>query len=379
MQINKLFPHLFALLSILTVHALADPLYAQSEDQGQIIKWKEINGVSAYKFELENSSGENVISENVDKNFYEVKLGVGKYRFRISALNKFNKIGRVYNWQPLEVQPVKPPVIKQSPTVFNPKESGNTIDIKGEYLHRGTSVLLKSPTGKTIQAKKEVLADGSGIRIIMPENLEDGDYSVSIQNTVGKPVEQKVQLNSKAPTQISKVEIKNEPDDTSTSSLLFDSKKKKYVIPMLWRSALVPGWGHEYVDKRNIASIYFYSALVTGLYALNRNSVYQKNRNDYENASRNYLVATATGNSSLGTALFFEQEINSKFKSTVNTRTQYTYSAQAFSLIYITSLIHAVVNGTQMEASQTFQFHSIPEYYNNEMGTKYTVIYNYIY
>lgn len=378
--------YIFTFLILLTSF-LVDSIFAESENQGQIIKWKSITGVTFYKFELEDSTGKSLVSENVDKNYYEVKLEVGKYRFRISALNKFNKIGRVYNWQTLEVKPVQPPVIKESPAIFNPKESGNSLEIKGEYLHRGTIVTLKSPSGKTIQAKKEVLPDGSGIKIIMPENLEEGNYSVSIQNSIGKPIEQKVQLNSNVPTQISKVEVKSDSEDSNLTNNNSDNpfintsgnKKTKFVIPMLWRSALVPGWGHEYAGKRNIASMYFYSSIVSGLYALNRYAVYNKNRDDYEEASRNYLITTLSGNSSLGNVLFFEQDITTKYNATTNTRSQFNNSAQAFSIIYLTSLIHAIINGTQLEGSQTFQFNSTPEYFNNEMGTKYTVIYNFIY
>ncbi|PJE04807.1 MAG: hypothetical protein CK427_00080 [Leptospira sp.] len=383
---NLKLPYIF-IFAFLAISSIANSIYAQSDNQGQIIKWKAINGITFYKFELEDSTGKSLVSENVDKNYYEIKLEVGKYRFRISALNKFNKIGRIYNWQTLEVKPVQPPVIKESPAVFNPKESGNTLEIKGEYLHRGTTVILKTPSGKTIQAKKEVLPDGSGIKIIMPENLEEGNYSLSIQNSIGKPIEQKVQLNSNVPTQISKVEVKSDSEDSYLTNNNSDNpfinssrnKKTKFVVPMLWRSALVPGWGHEYAGKRNIASMYFYSSIVTGLYALNRYAVYNKNRDDYEEASRNYLITTLSGNSSLGNAIFFEQDISSKYNTTLNSRSQFNYSAQAFSIIYLTSLIHAIINGTQLEGSQTFQLNSTPEYFNNEMGTKYTVIYNFIY
>jgi hypothetical protein len=41
--------------------------------------------LSSYKFELENSNGESIVSQVVEKNYYEINLPVGIYRFRVNS------------------------------------------------------------------------------------------------------------------------------------------------------------------------------------------------------------------------------------------------------------------------------------------------------
>jgi hypothetical protein len=379
------------ILLILFVLPFQFSITAEDTPQGQVIKWKSINGVNSYKFELENSNGESIVSQVVEKNYYEINLPVGIYRFRVTVVNKFKKIGKVYNWQPLEVKPVAAPVVKSSPKNFNPKESGKSFLVKGEYLHVGTQVILKSPSGRTIIASKETLPDGSGIRVIIPENLEEGDYSISFKNSKGSPTEKNLSLDTSKPTEteISKgsdISANNSYTDSNQGNLGLDPKnpkstkdssnRTKYVVPMLWRQALVPGWGHYYADQKTKGSIYFVSALLATTYTLDQQNIFTSRRKDYESISNVYLFAALANNSSSNYDLLLQNQMQQSFNRSNDAKHNFNLGIQAFSAIYAISFIHSIISGTYLESHQAFYLNSYPEFYNNQMGTKYTASYN---
>jgi hypothetical protein len=364
---------------------------ADDTSQGQVIKWKSINGVSGYKFELENSNGESLVSQIVEKNYYEINLPVGSYKFRITVVNKFKKLGKSYNWQSLEVKPVEAPIIKSSPKNFNPKESGKSFIVKGEYLHVGTQVILKSSSGKTIYATKETLPDGSGIRVVIPENLEEGDYSISFKNSKGSPAEKKLSFDNTKPTETeitkgSDFSANTNETENDQGNLGIDSKnpkskkdnsnRKKYVIPMLWRQALVPGWGHYYVDQKTIGSIYFFSALTAVAYTVDQQKIFISRRKDYESMSNLYLIAGLASTSSTNLDLFLQNQMQQSFNRSNDAKQNFNVGIQAFSAIYAISFIHSIISGTYLESHQAFYINSYPEFYNNQVGTKYTASYN---
>ncbi|MCP5497885.1 MAG: hypothetical protein H7A23_25300 [Leptospiraceae bacterium] len=63
------------------------------------LEWDTIQGSHGYRIEIQDASGKIVREEKVNGNQTDIKLPVGKYKYRISALNKFEKPSNWSEWE----------------------------------------------------------------------------------------------------------------------------------------------------------------------------------------------------------------------------------------------------------------------------------------
>ncbi len=158
---------------------------AQNSDDNRVLKWKEVEGASAYMVEVKKGERQVLKTESIE-NFIYLDLPPGEYVFKISVMNKFSKITAETGWKNLTIEAAKQPVIKK----FNPGHiylnRDNALLMIDAYNIKERSVFtLISESGDLIkgEVKKE---NNSVYEVQFPEkNLSEGLYSLSVENPSG--------------------------------------------------------------------------------------------------------------------------------------------------------------------------------------------------
>lgn len=404
--------------------------------QGQAIRWKDIPGANGYIVEVEDNSGKTMEKITISRPEVILKMDPGSYRFRIIALNRFRKVGRVYPWKELIVKPVNAPLVRESPAIYNPGDSKKTFIAKGDYLHRGTKVELVTPSGSKHQADVIVLKDGSGIEVVPPKDLPDGDYSVVYTNTRGKPFRDKVMVDRTLPTIVSMTEKKekvlddyvgkdpkrvleelaekereklilekerekeieqekialekekeskqdksiSDKDKQTEDDLLTESEKdplldetRDYSLTsMMWRQALIPGWGHYHAGHKKTGAFYFLGTLVFAGVAVQSNKIYANRQRDYDYSGESINFSNLISPPDPVTDLYNQSTLQGKYASANAAKLQSQTAVGALGGFYILSLIHVAFTSTLQENSNNaFLLESFPEVWDNQVGTKY--------
>ena len=68
------------------------------------IKWEDIADIKKYEVQIVDGSDKMVLKETVPVNYIEFILPAGKYRFRIGAINKYDKIETWSDWNDIEIR-----------------------------------------------------------------------------------------------------------------------------------------------------------------------------------------------------------------------------------------------------------------------------------
>ena len=381
-----------SVIFVLAIGILTSPLLSEDLRVDQSIRWKAIPGAGGYIVEVEDSSGAAILNRKVTSNQLGLNLPPGKYRFRITALNKFQKVGKVYRWQELIIKPVGAPIVKESPAIYNPHESGESFTAKGDYLHRGTSVEMIAKNGKRYKATVQVLPDGNSILVTPPADLPEGDYKVSYKNTRGKPFEDSLVINKdvatvySAPTEkkaiykdkIASRESFDQGTKDATDSTVSGVPGKQYdakynhTFSLFWRQALIPGWGHYYAGEKNTGTFYLLGSVALTGFAISSSNVYASRRLDYSNAANAGIILSLAPNSMIGLELASTFNTNANYGAAQSAKITAANAWGAAGGFYIISLIHILITGAnQSESAKSFVLESFPEVWDNEIGTKY--------
>lgn len=379
----------------------SESLVAEELLVGQAIRWKELPGASGYNLEIEDGQGATLINRRVTGNSMDLSLPVGRYRFRITAYNKFKKVGRIYDWQELIIKSLEAPIVRESPAIFNPGDNSQPFVAKGDYLHRGTRVVFTDSDGKTYTAKTEVLPDGSGIRVLPPPDLPDGDYKVTYKNSRGKPYKDVIVVDSSVATVVSSPEQKNRvykeklPDYKSRA--IYDAPitredgrgagdRKDRVsesgldpVPIsgvLWRQVLVPGWGNHYSQEEYTGAFYFVGTVALIGIAANSSAHYVAKRRNYDaKASGNFMTAMLL-ETDPRYEIFNQMDLQNSFQQAEKAKIRATNAWGGVGAFYLLSVLHVVLKNTYFSAgispsSELFILESFPEVWGTQIGTRY--------
>ncbi len=111
---------LIFLLLFASALTLVQGAYAENgtEINKMRIPWEMIEGSIRYEVVIKDSSGAEVLNTSVTTTFIEFSLPQGKYRIRITPINKFNKAGTPSDWETFEVAELPPSLKIRSKTVF---------------------------------------------------------------------------------------------------------------------------------------------------------------------------------------------------------------------------------------------------------------------
>jgi hypothetical protein len=152
-----------------------------STEQGYI-EWKAIKGAFGYKLEIRDENKKLIIEEVVNNTRYLIRTPTGKYEFRISPMNVFEKTTVWSYWNPLNVVISKRPSILLTELSLDISELNKPIIFKGKNFLTDTK--LKFIWGnRTLNPKTITLSDpGTLTVIISPENAVQGKYELVMEN-----------------------------------------------------------------------------------------------------------------------------------------------------------------------------------------------------
>ncbi len=153
----------------------------QSTEQGYI-EWKPIKGAFGYKLEIRDESKKLIIEEIVNSTRYLIRTPSGKFEFRISPMNVFEKTTVWSYWNPLNVVISKRPSISTNELSLDISELSKPMIFKGKNFLSETK--LKFIWGsRVISAKSITVNDTTSLTAILnPEGAAQGKYELHIEN-----------------------------------------------------------------------------------------------------------------------------------------------------------------------------------------------------
>ena len=134
------------------------------EAQRPYIQWGRVEGAVSYEVEIKGENDEAVFRKRVTENRVDVNLPPGKYKFRVGAVNKFEKVGSWTDWGDLElVTPVAPELASVSVLSGIRNRRLRDVTIRGRYLKEGIEVFLERegrriPAGNIRRVSEEELS-----------------------------------------------------------------------------------------------------------------------------------------------------------------------------------------------------------------------------
>ncbi len=275
---------------ILILLTLIPKIYSQpattEETMAFQLRWQEVTGATGYLLEIKNSSGYMVISEKMNSNVYDVvNFTSGKYEHRVGVINKFGKVGSFSDWVPFEVVVSRIPTLtKESVFAISKEEKTKTFELIGKDFIDPMKVFLVLD-GRTISAKKVEIESSTKAKAVfeIPPELDTGIYDLVLENP------RKKTLNVKQRVVISDSKEKaNRFANRQERILKKEIPEDYYESPYwstLWRSAVIPGWGQQYIDGQNW-KVYVYpliAAGIVGAYAQSYNR-FQSSKSAYDDS-----------------------------------------------------------------------------------------------
>ena len=150
-------------------------------EQGYI-EWKPIKGAFGYKLEIRDENKKLIIEEVVNSTRYLIRTPTGKYEFRISPMNVFEKTTVWSYWNPLNVVISKRPSILLTELTLDISELNKPIIFKGKNFLSDTKLKFISGN-RTINTKTITLTDAGTISVVInPENAMQGKYELLMEN-----------------------------------------------------------------------------------------------------------------------------------------------------------------------------------------------------
>jgi hypothetical protein len=153
----------------------------QSTEQGYI-EWKPIKGAFGYKLEIRDESKKLIIEEIVNSTRYLIRTPSGKFEFRISPMNVFEKTTVWSYWNPLNV------VISKRPSITTNELSLDISELSKPMIFKGKNFLSETKLkfiwgSRVISAKSITVNDTTTLTAILnPEGAAQGKYELHMEN-----------------------------------------------------------------------------------------------------------------------------------------------------------------------------------------------------
>jgi hypothetical protein len=242
------------------------PQSIESNANKTIIQWKSVENAASYKLEIRLEDAKQM-QLNLKENEVSLDLKPGKYEYRVGALNKFKKVKHWSKWFPLEVVYSQPPVINEdSKYSFSLPEKEQEIVVKGKYFLEEIEVELESNSNKLPVKNIKRISD---TELRFSVDMESYSKAEKIRLTLRNPLnkitvkESFIVLEEKPKAKEAEVAVveergsskPEEPNKTEPKELKENRSYSAEVLPPLWRSSLVPGWGQYYKGEKTKAYI----------------------------------------------------------------------------------------------------------------------------
>jgi hypothetical protein len=161
-------------------------LWGQDESPYSI-SWEAVPGAGGYRIEMRNERNESVTTRVLrDVTLaYDFRLAPGKYKFRLTTLNRFMRDEASTPWLPIVIAAAGAPEIEDvQPRSFATGQS-QIIAIRGRHFSKSISALLVDPDGGHSELRALDSAGGT-LRLEVPPLERAGDYGLVLSNGEGQ-------------------------------------------------------------------------------------------------------------------------------------------------------------------------------------------------
>lgn len=311
-------------------------------DAFHTIRWKAIPSALGYSVEIKDESGK-VITQATKKSSLTLKMARGKYSYRIALLNKLNVVEKWSEWRELEVKAVAPPVVDSDTSMVQTEGNKEKITFSGENLYEGTKAFIVQ-NGKRIPAKIETSRDGKTSIVTVDKKFVDPnkDHTVILENPKFDPIQVSIsgELASHPPEHI---QAKNN-DSTPSGESDFQPESKIKFWSMFWRQAVLPGWGHAYINHDKTAYAYFGLLGVSVVNASAQYTHYQAEVASFRTA-QDYSEGMRAAIDPIGVSIPFY--LNTLETKVDEQRNRLNNSVSAIGGIYAVAIAHIIYTGTK--------------------------------
>ena len=313
-------------------------LYSQQEEKKNVrIAWQEVSGAATYYLRVRDVNKSTVAEITTTDTFATVKLANGKYDHKVIVRDKNGFIVAVSEWQELSIKFIRTPVLIEprtltfQKTVGSSNETPRRIVFKGKGFMEETKVsFISKKTNAEIDAYKVRFIDSETLEVeLLPNNFEIGFYTLEFENPkekIGKfdsflevkpaQFDSNTVAYEETPTDTktdSKTDTKSGKENESKSGKqVSDSKdpsgkdhqqtpgvKKKSRWDIVWRSALLPGWGLYHAgDRISGVGVGILTLLAANNY-FSANATVSSTRSSYESAAVLSLLTTSSSLNSI--------------------------------------------------------------------------------
>lgn len=198
-----------------------------NEKRAVTLKWQEVETAISYIIEIEDEKGNQILKQEVGENFIPTELEPGKYKRKISVINKLGELESESDWKTFIVQVILPPEIEKDQTISSSKENSGKALVKGNHFHPSMQVQIRKGD-KIYPLENSKVIDSENLELVIKDEIPPGDYDLILVNP-GKKAE--------FPGVVQKKESK-------------ESKEKEGRWEVVKRSAILPGWGQYYAGQK---------------------------------------------------------------------------------------------------------------------------------
>jgi len=326
----------------------AIPVYGESPHS---IHWKKIEAASGYSVEIRTEANKSIF-RNTTEPSVTVLLAVGKYTYRIGIYNKLKRIAKWSDWYELEVRPLRPPVVTEQASDFETDGNKRKLTFSGENIFEGTSAYVIQD-GKKIPAEVTTSRDRKTSVVSVDANMVDinKDYKVVLVNPNFESIE------------VPLIEKENEitEDTQKHSPNVSDAMKDKTkhtgsfrLWPLLWRQAILPGWGNYYLGDHLAAYGYWSILGVSSIYAGYEYKEYVSLNNDLKEHRESMKTIRAFDPDGLAFPFFANTFYENKLTDSVTQKGDTINQALTIvGAVYVTSIIHIIYLGVTKKPEHT--------------------------
>lgn len=83
-------------------------LLSEKNEKKYSFDWEEVDGAVKYKVQIANQFDSVVFERDVESNSIKFAITPGRYRVRVGAINKFNKLGSWSKWEDIDIVTARP-------------------------------------------------------------------------------------------------------------------------------------------------------------------------------------------------------------------------------------------------------------------------------
>jgi hypothetical protein len=337
------------ILNIIILLIILVPTLLNSQETGDVtLKWEDVPKSLGYVIEARDKQGKLILSEKITRNSYDIEnFQPGIYEHRVGVINKFGKVESFTEWVPFEIVKSIVPVFG-SKKVYSAGQEENIkqLEIKGENFLDNMKIYLKNEN-EIIQATSvKISPDGkTASAIFQTKDIPElGLYDVVLENP-----RKKIATNTK-----NFVFAKNKDQAEKVASRQVRIMNNEippdyYSTPYwstMWRSAILPGWGQDYIDDKRW-KLYVYPVVLlgaAGVYAKSYKDFLVARSEYYDSVQMGFILTSTSSSSGDIIFLYTNQQSTNQYNVAKSRLNQIQIGAGVVGLFAIYNIVDAYLS-----------------------------------